>query len=187
MGVITNGAGGGAGGGIRYNAQTDMIEVKYNGSWVETPYRAYASFDGVLYDNGAQAVAWDNTGYARNSSYTPVGGATLTSGYFNFSTSGMSQYTNKCIITDNKVDLSGWNTLYIQAQNGVTSIDVSAINQMAYISVECDCKSGGSFYLNMGVSTEKTYYDATVNKLADVGITSGSGNVIEPIYKVWLE
>lgn len=51
MGVITNGSGGGSGGGIRYNATNDTIEVKYNGQWVRV-MGAGAQWDGYLVNNG---------------------------------------------------------------------------------------------------------------------------------------
>lgn len=113
MGVITNGSGGGAGGGIRYNAQTDMIQVKVNGSWVDTPYKAYGTFDGTIYEDGSEAISIDFLGNIVKSSNS-----------FHFGTGTAYGY----VWTSEAIDLTGFNSIKYMI-NGTTYTHTIPVGQ----------------------------------------------------------
>ena len=187
MGVITNGSGGGAGGGIRYNAQTDMIQVKVNGQWVDTPYKAYGTFDGMLYNAGVQAVPWDNNGYDYNATTPSVGGATIGASALSFTLTSLYTLSAKCIVTDDTIDMSDWNTLHILYNGGHITCDVSDVNEQCYIVLALWLNSGNEYYLRTFVSRTKNNYGNSSNWIVYENIASGSANVTGNITKVWLE
>ena len=186
MGVITNGSGGGAGGGIRYNAQTDMIQVKVNGTWVDTPYKAYGTFDGTLYDGGVQAVPWDNTGYPSSTSATGWQGAVLSADSFKFNLPVAGE--NYAIITNDKIDLTGFNTLKCICNGTAYSLDVSQISESAYCIVNCYA-NGADWYYYLTASRTKEYYNQNqFNQTAGGYLPHGARGTTMPSFtKVWLE
>lgn len=186
MGVITNGAGGGAGGGIRYNAQTDMIQVKVNGTWVDTPYKAYGTFDGTIYDAGVQAVPLDNNGYRYNPTYTAVGGASLGASSFSFTLPG-AQSTDRCIFTDDAIDLSQWNTLHYIYNGTHKTLDLSSVNESGYIVFVLTCIPGGGYNLEVSATRVKQDFGQNGNWIVYDQVAAGSANVTGNFTKVWLE
>lgn len=186
MGVISNGSGGGTGGGIRYNAQTDMIQVKVNGQWVDTPYKAYGTFDGTIYNAGVQAVELDNTGYVPIANGTNMGGAILSDDHFSFYADDMdSNYTGKCICTMEQIDLTDWHYLNFTYNGTDYSLDITGVTGNHYIFVYCYKPAPGSFFVGARYAETKTNYMSQ-----GAGVNAVSGQAASycgyPITKVWL-
>ena len=186
MGVIINTGGGGAGGGIRYNAETDMIQVKVNGQWVDTPYKAYGTFDGTIYDNGVQAVPLDNTGYPYQSTYTSLGGASLSSISFSFALPGAPN-TNRCIVTDDAIDMTPWNTLHVLYNGTHKTVDLSSVNESAYVLLSVNCAPNSTYNMEAVVTRTKQNYGQIGNYIAFTQVASGAANVTGNFTKIWLE
>ena len=186
MGVIINAGGGGAGGGIRYNAQTDMIQVKVNGQWVDTPYKAYGTFDGTIYNAGVQAVELDNTGYVPLTGGINMGGATLSSDHFSFYADDMgSSSTGKCICTNEQLNLTDWHYLNFTYNGTDYSLDITGVTGNYYIVCYCYKAAPGSYYVALRYSESKVnYLDYGQGVSAVVGQAASYCGY--PITKVWL-
>ena len=95
----------------------------------------FPEFTGAIYTNGTQDIALDNNGYAFESAVPSNGGATLGASYFSFTNVG-SNLRSRSIVTNEKIDLRNFNTLYVMYSNSVQGVshttkssDISAIDE----------------------------------------------------------
>lgn len=188
MGVMTN-VGGGGGGNIRYNAVTDMIQVKVNGSWVDTPYKAYGTFNGMLYNAGVQAVPWDNTGYPASYDTEAAGyeGAVLSSDSFTFNLAAANGVNG--ILTNDKIDCSGFTSLKATIGGTTYTLNISQYtSEPAYIVIY-EYANASEWGLYMTLASTKQYYNN--NKIVGTHWedlpTASRSTPIPSITKVWLE
>lgn len=153
----------------------------------------FPEFTGAIYTNGTQDIALDNNGYAFESAVPSAGGATLGASYFSFANVG-SNLRSRSIVTNEKIDLRNFNTLYVTysnsvqgASHSVKSSDISAIDE-GYITF-AHWYDGSYWYEAVVISSTKANFGAGANrlKLEILYMAQGESQVACQWEKVWLE
>ena len=171
---------------IRYNPETDKVEIFYNGQW--NPWKTAGLQTHYVYNLGEFVMDMSNGVYATQSDYTAVSLDNTENGlYF-----GTSLDVGKCktVITNELIDLSGYSTLLVEySNNGVTNqktIDISSI-QNGYIAAYFT-RSGGTYYGDVCITSTKENFisnvTASVNHILPDTTTFPSNFYIR---KIWLE
>lgn len=160
---------------MRYNSETDMIEICFNEEWIE--WQIANLLDFKIYTNGYQNIALTNS-YSTNWDRSQ-GTVTLTASCIEF-----KAYANSAALigTDTPVNLTDFSKLcfeYNTSSNStkqIKKLDISGLSGDRYIWLSLVDYNGKVFAI--GTNTTKKH---------ETGLIEMNTNSVTYIYRVWLE
>lgn len=124
-------------GTIRYNVETDYVQILVSGEWVDWN-KVGISWDGLLYDNGSFVVGFDRSTDDWNYSST----RTLEDSYVsesNIAQTASGKTTITLIGTTNTIDVTKYDTMKVEYTNNNTEytleLDLSSVSGSYYLGV----------------------------------------------------
>lgn len=160
---------------MRYNSETDMIEICFNEKWIE--WQIANLLDFKIYTNGYQNKTL-TTDYSTNWDRSQAS-VQLSGEYIKFTANANS---NALIGTNESIDVTNFNKIYVEyatdsnSTKKIQSYDISSTNGNKYIWVRLVDYNGKIF--GIGTSDSKTdngkYYEFSTNSVTYV-------------YRIWLE
>lgn len=165
---------------VRYNENTDRFEVLKSGVWVES-IKAYAD-NYILFDGTSFYATYDNGVYTWSTSYTLAGGFAINLPNF-IATACTSDVSNRTFIFSDAINMTQYSSLVCETSTGAFIVDLTNINQNAYIGIVTMKYNSSNQQIQIGVYSTKTN-DLNNYKLGYTQ-TSNGGNDIN-IYKIYL-
>ena len=149
--------------------------------------RAYLYKDGnitqktkPLYTNGMRNVEWDNTGYSIATGYNNLGGFTLNGSNM---TAYASASESRCIVTQDKVDVTDMDWLCMSWEGGTLRVNVTNYSGEYYVM---------AFLLNrpnLGICITPTKVNGFNSKVAYAWNTNNASEYLNThtVTRIWLE
>lgn len=157
----------------KYNASDDYFYVLLNGVWKKS-LKAFAQALAV-WANGQFGVTVENGTMKPTSSTTvspfTISGNTITSGAF----SSMTVGTCRTLVTE-LIDFTNYSTVKLVSNSGTYTINVSALNQSAYLAIDIYHQSASSNWVRAFVSTTQNLY--TTNQISGMGSSVDVGTSV---------
>lgn len=143
---VTTLEGGGVGSGnVRYNEETDMVQIYHNGEWVDWKFAGLQAY--YIYGDGNEFAdktgGWTTSGYSAYSGASISGTVSKLENGISLSVDEVTTDVRKYVIvgTENIIDLSNHNKLCVSYNWGgedfVTEVDISSVSS-GYVSVSLD-------------------------------------------------
>lgn len=179
---------GGAMTNMRYNPETDMVEIYYNGIWKE--WKSGNIQATYLYRDGEQVVGLDNTGALNGGGqYPAIATFTLNENTMDCNISAAGSIGTVFVGPMEKIDLSNYNRLYLDCNyagaDQTYSLDLSNVNGSYYIAI-------GLFYIpatgwNLRLNATDIKADAAPDYYFETGWNNNSNYGILSIKRIYLK
>ncbi len=145
----------------------------------------FPDWDGMIYNAGVETIPIDVTGYLRTSSFSTALAPTKYASYLYVGVDFSGGTSNKALLTNTKVNVTRFNTLYFTLNGTTRSLDISSLSGEYYVYIGTYLVPNDRYWLEWGLSTTKGYF--ITNKVAGSSYGVGNDNFTQPLTKIWCE